>query len=36
MFNFNTVRYTTIDELSMDILNLAHERYDQISQKLAL
>ena len=34
MFSFDKVRYTTIEDLSSDIVNLAKQRMGQILQKM--
>lgn len=36
LFSFSTVRYTTVEELAADVMNLTQERFQTISQRLAL
>lgn len=35
VFSFDKVRYTTVEELAMDILRLAKERADVAGERLA-
>lgn len=36
LFSFSSVRYTTVEELATDVMNLTKERFQVINQKLAL
>ncbi|KAB7501719.1 Mitoguardin-2, partial [Armadillidium nasatum] len=36
MFSFSTVRYTSVEELSEDLLKIAKDRYDVLIEKLTL
>ncbi|MPC32146.1 Mitoguardin-2 [Portunus trituberculatus] len=36
LFSFSNVRYTTVEELAVDVMNLTRERFQVISQRLAL
>lgn len=36
MFSFTTARYTTVEELAADLLQMTHDRFTVISQHLAL
>lgn len=36
LFSFSSVRYTTVEELATDVMNLTKERFQVINQRLAL
>lgn len=36
LFSFTSVRYTTVEEMATDVMTLTKERFDTISQRLAL